>query len=135
MSASLRDRRVRIYGYENSAGQGLVSSRYVFRVERWALVSQVRGMKVVIGAAPNSKVDAIVDFDPAVDVRANDLLVDGDDRYFARGMTLQRQPPARLVGAERISEEVFSSLTVEGDDWAAPTTIDDAEYSASVVES
>lgn len=131
--SSLRDRRVRIYGYENSGTAGMVSARYVFRAERWACVSQRGARKEIIGTAPVSKVDAVVDFDPNVDVRPDDLLVDGTERFFARGITLQRIPPARLVNAERIVEEVFTALEVV--DPTAEDRLDDATLVDSVVES
>ena len=135
MSASLRDRRVRIYRYENSGGQGLVSARYVFSTERWASIVQVAATKQIVGIAPNEKISAVMDFDPAVDVQQNDLLVEGSDKYFVRGRREQRTPPALLVGAELITEEVFQALTVEDDDWTPPVDVDDATYSTSVVES
>lgn len=124
MSASLRDRRVKIYRHEDSGGQGLVSARYVFSSERWALLVERSAHKAIVGAAPNEKIDAAFDFDPAVSVEQNDLLVEGSAKFFCRGRTVQRNPPALVVFAERISEEVYQSLTIA-----------DASYSTSIVES
>lgn len=131
--SALREQRARIYGYDDSGTEGFVSGRYTFRAERWALVVQRGGRKEIIATAPESKTDAIIDFDPHVDVRKDDLVVVGDDRYFLRGSTVQRTPPAQLWNAERISEEVFQKLViVDPDD---PDALDDATYDESVVES
>lgn len=132
MSISLRDRRVRIYGYSNSGGDGFASSKYTFRDERWASVSQSGGGKQILGTAPEEHSDVVFDFDPSVTVETNDLLVDGDDRYFARGIDVQRTPAAKIVKGERLSREVFSKLDV---DWNAPDPLEPPTYDESVVES
>ncbi len=121
---------MRIYGYDNSGGAGFVSSRYTFRAERWASASQTGGGKSIVGTAPEEKSDIVFDFDPSVDVRTNDLLVDGTSRYFARGITTQHRPPALIVKGETISREVFLKLDVS-DPSPMPTPV----YDLSVVES
>lgn len=133
MSLSLRNRRVRIYGYDNSGGDGFVSSRYTFRDERWASVTQVSSDKRQLGTAPETTTDAVFDFDPSVTVNANDLLVDGDDRYFARGITVQGTPSAKVVRGQKLSLEVFQKLDIV--DYSVPTALDDPTYDDSVVES
>ncbi len=133
MSLSLRDRRVRIYAYSNTGTAGFVSAQYTFRDERWASVSQTGGAKTIAGVAPEERSDATFDFDPSVTVDENDLLVDGSDRYFARGRSTQHHPTALIVKAERISKEVFEKLVVV--DPTAPNRLDAPTYDASVVES
>ncbi len=133
MSISLRDRRVRIYAYSNSGGKGFVSAKYTFRDERWASVSQTGGSKAILGTAPEEHSDVVFDFDPSVTVETNDLLVDGDDRYFSRGITLQRTPQAKIVKGEKLSKEVFSKLDIV--DWTAPNALEPPTYDESVVES
>ncbi len=131
--SGLRDRRVRIYGYSNAGGDGFASAAYTFRQERWASVSQVVSQKAVVGTAPETRTDVVMDFDPSVDVRQNDLLDDGADRYFARGITLDRNPPALIVRGEKISTEAFTKLNVP--DYTAASALDEPAYDLSILES
>ncbi len=133
MSISLRDRRVRIYGYSNSGGEGFASDLYTFREERWASVSQTTGRQVILATAPEDRSDAVFDFDSSVDVLSNDLLIDGDDRYFVRDISLDRSPRALIVKGQKLSREVFSALQIV--DWTAPGALDPPTYGDSVLES
>lgn len=129
--SGLRDRRVRVYTYSNTAEQGLVSARYTFRAEYWATLSELRGRKQQLGDAPNTKVDGVLDFDAQLTINDNDLfIVDGTLKFFARGSVVNHARMSRLVNVERIAEEVFTGLDVDG--WSDP---DDATYSTSIVES
>jgi len=135
VSASLRDRRVRIYGYSNAGGDGFISAEYTFRAERWASVSQVVSQKAIVGTAPETRTDVVVDFDPSVDVRPNDLLEDAVtlERYFARGITINTNPPALIARGEKLTTEVFSKLNVAN--YAAPGALDEPAYVPSILES
>lgn len=131
---ALRDRRVRIYRFEDIGTLGFSSPKYVFSSERWAAVVHKSAREVAAGSAPGQTIDAGLDFALQTDVRYNDLLIDGDAKYFARSVTDQRNPDARIVQAERVPREVYVTLNVD----LAETPVDEVlsdGYDPSVVES
>jgi hypothetical protein len=132
--SALRTRRVRIYRYAEAGGDGFASATYTFDTERWAAITVTAAREVAAGGAPAPTLDTVLDFALATDVRYNDLLIDGDARYFARGVIDQRAPDARLVRAERVPREVYETLVVVDAEDIEDGPIEDA-YTDSVAES
>lgn len=137
--SGLRDRRVRIYRYEDAGGGGFPSAKYTFSSERWAAVNQRSALEVA--AAPGTggeNIHGVIDFAPLTDVRYNDLLIDGSvdtgDRYYARGITQHRNPDAMLVTVERVKREQYLKLNIAEAENIADGSVSQA-YDPSVVES
>lgn len=134
--SQLRDRRVRIYRFEDIGQGGFPSPKYTFDTERWAAVVHKTSREVLATPAPAQTIDAVLDFALQTDVRYNDLLIDlvGGERYFARGVTDQRNPDARIVSAERVPREVYATLNVDLAGTEIDTIVTDG-FDPSVLES
>lgn len=90
MSVGLRDQRVRIYGYASTSDEGVPGAVYEYRETRWARLEAPTGREVTVGMQAAHRVDAVLALADEADVRANDLILLGADRYLVRAVLGRR---------------------------------------------
>jgi hypothetical protein len=100
MSLGLYDQRARLYGYESTEDTGVVTSVYVFRVERWCRVGSPSAREVTIAAQASHALSAVIAFQDEVTVEPDDLITVGETRYVVRGVTSGRALRTRRVPVE-----------------------------------
>lgn len=101
MSASGRDRRVKVYAYGDAGSNGIVKPAYTLLHERWASRGTPSGREAMVAGDASHRVDAVFGFDDHVTVPVDGLLLDGTEQFLVRAVLERRQLRELRVLAER----------------------------------
>lgn len=116
-AVGLRDQRVRLYTATDQGADGFVRMVYRFLYERWARLDESSASVRAAQAKLQLQLDALVEFDLAVEVPINGVLKTPDGTmWWIRGINPVRQLQRVIVSAQRVTEELAKTFELyEGD--------------------
>jgi uncharacterized protein YjdB len=110
VTLSLRNKRVRVYAYQDGGANGVVNVIYPFTGEWWASVVETSGRQTTPALQSEHIVDAVIEFGDEAVVTPNGLLkvVETGERYFVRAIVKRPASRAIQVYGERVDDAVFA---------------------------
>lgn len=111
--AGLRSQRLRLYRRVNQGSDGMVRPAFVFVVERWGRIEELRSNVGQQFDRLQMTLSGAAEFYEAVDIPPAGIIVEGSGQaWWIRGITHARTVRRKLVQVDRLSDEEFEMLSL-----------------------
>jgi len=124
-ATGMRQQRLRLYAPTDRGSDGYVRPAYVFLVERWGSLNELKTATSLMQERLQTRLDAVCELADEVQIPINGIVIDATDptdsrAWWIRGANTLQRLRRTTVALERITDEQFRDFDV----YDSPSSLD-----------